>query len=62
VTWAIGEAWLFQWVSARCRSDSPEPTSLVEEGWTAQAVDARYGTVLMGRPEPSPVPAAKEPA
>ena len=48
MTWKIGDVRVFRWASAL--SGSPGWLILLALGWTIEAVDERYWSVLMSRP------------
>lgn len=56
MTWAVGEARLFRWAHGRSLPGSPGWLVLLALGWTVEAVDDRYGSVLMCRSEIVPSP------
>lgn len=61
MTWAVGEARIFRWAYGRSSPGSPGWLVLLALGWTVEAVDERYWSVLMSRPEVGTAP-AKEPS
>ena len=51
MTWKVGDVRLYRWASSLSRS--PGFLVLVALGWTIEAVDERYHSVLLSRPETS---------
>ena len=49
MTWKVGDVRLFQWASSLSRS--PGFLVLLALGWTIEAVDERYQSVLLSRAE-----------
>lgn len=47
--WKVGDVRLFRWASSLSRS--PGLLVLLALGWTIEAVDERYHSVLLSRPE-----------
>jgi hypothetical protein len=49
MTWKVGDTRLFRWASSLSRS--PGLLVLLALGWTIEAVDERYYSVLLNRDE-----------
>jgi hypothetical protein len=60
MTWKVGDVRIFRWASSL--SGSPGFLVLVALGWTIEAVDERYFSVLMSRDDSERTPSSMEAA
>lgn len=58
MTWRVGSSRLFRWASSL--SGSPGWLLLLALGWTIEAVDERYFSVLMSREDSESTPSSME--